>query len=110
MDRNIDAVVLHPLKAADGLAEDHPRARIFIGHFENVLASTDFVSAENRQCFVQRALQSLPAAVYFTYDALCAELHIGQAHFRRADHKAEYRFYRHPRRLPVNQRKGYATA
>src|ERR1044071_4710368 len=34
MDRNIDAVILHPLKAADGLAKDHAGTGVFVGHLE----------------------------------------------------------------------------
>src|SRR5215470_14048076 len=40
MDRDIDAVVLDALEAADRLAEDDARARVFDGEVENLLTAS----------------------------------------------------------------------
>src|SRR5262245_37480787 len=59
-DGNIDAVVLHPLKPADGLTEDDAGARILAGHVEDFSSSADLISGEDRQRLVEGSFQCRP--------------------------------------------------
>src|SRR5262245_15334607 len=43
IDRDIDAVILHPLKTPDGLAKDYAIASVFAGDVEDFLSGADLV-------------------------------------------------------------------
>src|SRR5215475_10202989 len=43
IDRDIDAMILHPLKTPDGLAKDYAVASVFAGDVEDFLSGADLV-------------------------------------------------------------------
>ena len=63
-------MILHALESADGRAELDARPRVFERHVEHRLRRADFVGAEYRDGFADRALERTPAAADFAQDGV----------------------------------------
>src|SRR5215472_5886825 len=98
-------MVLHPLEASDRLPENHPGARVFIGHFENLLTRADFVGAQDWERLYERAFDNSPVAD----EVICGDRYILEADFHSSDHEARCRPNRNTGRVSVNQREHNAA-
>src|ERR1700751_2472898 len=82
-DRQIHAVILHALEAADGLAEDYTLARVFVGEFKNFLTGAYLIGAKDRKGFLQGFVDDLPSRAgaddVSSRDFNLIELHFGDS-------------------------------
>ena len=80
-------MVLHALKTTDGLAEDDPLARIFVGEFKNFLTGAHLIGAKDGQRFFQSVVDNPPAGAGADYITGC-DFHLLELNFGHRDGKA----------------------
>src|SRR5713226_20305 len=80
-DGQVYTVILHALETTDGLAEDDPLARIFVGELKNFLTGAHLIGGENGKRFFQSLVDDLPSGARANdvsgWHLYLVELHFG---------------------------------